>query len=328
MKPLRILTWHVHGSYLYYLVQSPHQFFLPVKPGYPEGYGGKLGGFPWGDNVHNVATEDVCNLEFDCILFQSRKNYLEDQYEILSEQQRSLPRIYLEHDPPQNHPTGTHHIVNDPDILLVHVTHFNHLMWNSGQTPTCVIEHGVIVPNEIRYRGELDRGIVIVNGLKSRGRRLGADVFEQVREQVPLDLVGMQSEQLDGLGEVSHQDLHQFTVRYRFFFNPIRYTSLGLAVCEAMMLGMPIIGLATTELATVVENGVSGYVDTNVNQLIDMMKMLLETPEEAEFLSQGARRTAQERFHIQRFAQDWNDAFAQVTQSARLPNLCLPVRSS
>ncbi len=37
-RPLRILTWHVHGSYLYYLVQSPHRFFLPVKPGRPEGY--------------------------------------------------------------------------------------------------------------------------------------------------------------------------------------------------------------------------------------------------------------------------------------------------
>jgi len=40
----------------------------------------------------------------------------------------------------------------------------------------------------------------------------------------------------------------------RFFFNPIRYTSLGLAVCEAMMVGMPIIGLATTEMATTVQN--------------------------------------------------------------------------
>ncbi len=327
MKPLRILTWHVHGSYLYYLVQSPHQFFLPVKPGYPEGYGGKLGGFAWGDNVHNVSADEVHNLEFDCILFQSRKNYLEDQYEILSEQQRSLPKLYLEHDPPRDNPTETQHVVDDANVLLVHVTHFNDLMWNSGRTPTCVIEHGVMVPSEIRYSGELDRGIVVVNGLKSRGRRLGVDIFEQVRAQVPLDLVGMQSESLDGLGEIAHQDLHRLSAQYRFFFNPIRYTSLGLAVCEAMMLGVPIIGLATTELVTVIENGVSGYVDTNVDRLIDFMKMLLKTPEEAYFLSQGARRTAQERFHIQRFIHDWNTAFAQVTQSAH-PSLCLPLRSS
>lgn len=312
MQPLRILTWHVHGSYLYYLVQSPHQFFLPVKPGFPEGYGGKLGGFAWGSNVNDVPAEKVRELEFDCILFQSRKNYLEDQYEILSERQRQLPRIYLEHDPPREHPTDTQHSVNDSNVLLVHVTHFNDLMWDSGQTPTCVIEHGVMVPETVKYTGELDAGITVVNGLRSRGRRLGVDVFEKVRSQLPLELVGMQAEKLGGLGEVPHVELAQFMARYRFFFNPIRYTSLGLAVCEAMMLGMPIAGLATTELTTVVENGVSGYVSTNVDELIDVMKHLLKHPQEAQRLSQGARKVAEKRFGIGRFVRDWDRAFALV----------------
>jgi len=312
MKPLRILTWHVHGSYLCYLVQSSHQFFLPVKSGFPEGYGGKLGGFAWGDNVHNVLAEEARNLEFDCILFQSRKNYLEDQYEILSERQRQLPRLYLEHDPPREHPTDTCHVVNDSNILLVHVTHFNDLMWNSSDTPTCVIEHGVRVPENVRYQGQFDRGIVIVNGLQSRGRRLGADIFDRVRFQVPLDLVGMQAEKLGGYGEIPHQKLAEFTSQYRFFFNPIRYTSLGLSVCEAMMIGMPVIGLATTEMTTVIENGVSGYVDTNIDRLIEVMQHLQKSPEEAARLSQGARKVAEERFNIERFKRDWNQAFARV----------------
>lgn len=327
MNPLRILTWHVHGSYLYYLVQSPHQFFLPVKPGLPEGYGGKLGGFAWGDNVHDVPAEEVQNQEFDCIVFQSRKNYLEDQYEILTEQQRQLPRIYLEHDPPREHPTDTQHVVDDPNVLLVQVTHFNDLMWNSGRTPTCVIEHGVIVPKEIRYTGTLDRGIVIVNGLQARGRRLGADVFDRVRSQVSLELVGMQAERLGGRGEVPHRDLAQFTAQHRFFFNPIRYTSLGLSVCEAMMIGMPIVGLATTEMATVVQNGVSGYVNTNVNELIEVMQHLLKHPEAARQLSEGARRTAEERFNIDRFGRDWDQAFARVLDRKPTVSLAYVKRS-
>ncbi|MCY7277966.1 MAG: glycosyltransferase family 1 protein, partial [Phormidesmis sp. CAN_BIN44] len=240
MRPLRILTWHVHGSYLYYLVQSNHQFFLPTKPDRPEGYGGKLSGFEWGDNVQDVPVDRVHEMEFDCILFQSRKNYLEDQYEILSESQRRLPRLYLEHDPPRESPTDTAHIVDDADVLLVHVTHFNQLMWNNGRSPTCVIEHGVMVP-EISYRGDLKRGVVVVNGLASRGRRLGVDIFDRVQKSVPLDLVGMKSEALGGLGEIPHASLAEFLTQYRFFFNPIRYTSMGLAVCEAMMLGLPIV---------------------------------------------------------------------------------------
>lgn len=313
IRPMRILTWHVHGSYLYYLVQSPHEFYLPVKPGLPEGYGGRSGSFPWPENVYDVPAEEVQNLEFDCILFQSRKNYLQDQYDILSRAQQALPRIYLEHDPPRRHPTDTRHPVDDPDILLVHVTHFNHLMWDNGHTPAQVIEHGVCTPEHVRYTGELERGLVVVNGLKSRGRRLGVDVFEHVRQSVPLDLVGMQSEELGGLGALSHEELTAFEARYRFFFNPIRYTSLGLAVCEAMLLGMPVIGLATTEMVTVVENGVSGYVDTDVERLIDRMQELLVNPAEARRLGEGARKMACERFSIERFASDWNAAFALVT---------------
>lgn len=145
MRLLRILTWHIYGSYLYYLTQANHEFYLPIKLLRPEGYGGRSGSFSWSDNVHDVPAEEVKNLQIDCILFQSRQNYLEDQYEILSESQRRLPRIYLEHDPPQEHPTNTRHLVNDPDVLLVHVTAFNQLMWDSDRTPTCVIEHGVMV---------------------------------------------------------------------------------------------------------------------------------------------------------------------------------------
>lgn len=314
---LRILTWHVHGSYLYYLTQAPHEFYLPVKHGKPEGYGGKLEGFAWGDNVHDIAAEDIRNHHFDCILFQSRRNFLEDQYEILSEAQRQLPRIYLEHDPPQDHPTNTRHIVDDPDVLLVHVTHFNQLMWDCGQTPTCVIEHGVMVPKTISYQGDILRGIVVANDLRKRGRRLGADIFEQVRRSIPLDLVGMDAESLQGLGEVHHSLLPGFAAHYRFFFHPVRYTSLGLAVCEAMIVGLPIVGLATTELTTVITNDVTGYIHTDIHQLVQYMQELLANSTLANRLSQNIREYARSRFSIQRFSQNWSDVFEQVTQQSQ-----------
>ncbi len=268
--------------------------------------------FPWGDNLIEIPAEEVRNQDFDAILFQSHKNYLEDQYEILSDQQHKLPKVYLEHDPPRDNPTDTRHPVDDPNMLLVHVTHFNDLMWDNGRTPTTVVEHGVIVPDGVHYRGEKECGIVIVNNLARRGRRLGADVFERARSQVALDLVGMNSTDLNGLGELPHHELLPFESEYRFFFNPIRYTSLGLAVCEAMMVGMPIIGLATTEMAAVIENDVSGYVDTDVDSLIDCMKELLSHPEKARQLSRGAQHYAQEHFNIERFARDWDRVFTQL----------------
>ncbi len=117
---------------------------------------------------------------------------------------------------------------------------------------------------------------------------------------------------MGGLGAIPLHDLWEMETKYRFFFNPIRYTSLGLAVCEAMMLGMPIIGLATTEMVTAVKNGINGYVDTNVDTLIDHMQRLLDDPGEAAELSKGARHIARERFGIERFSRDWDAAFRLV----------------
>lgn len=319
-SPLRIFTWHIHGSYMVYLAcRSPHHFYLPVKRDRTGGYGGRPNNAAWPDNVFEVPIEEVRNTPFDCILFQARKHYEEDQHEIFSASQRQLPRIYLEHDPPREHPTDTRHWVDDPNMLLVHVTDFNNLMWDSGRTPTRVIDHGVLVPPDIQYTGELDRGLVVINNLRSRGRRLGADIFTRVREQIPLDLTGMGATELGGLGEIPHRELPAFAARYRFFFNPIRYTSLGLAVIEAMMIGLPIIGMATTEMVTAIENGVSGYVDTNVDRLIERMQELLDNPAEARRLGQGARRYARERFNIERFSRDWDETFRLVTGKLPAP---------
>jgi hypothetical protein len=313
MRRLNVLTWHTHGSYLYYLSHAPHEFHVLSKPDRPPGYGGRCGHIPWGDNVHDLPLEQARHRQFDCILFQDDHQWQKDQYEILTPAQRALPRIYLEHDPPRAHPTDTRHLVDDPDVLVVHVTPFNALMWDNGRTPTRVIEHGVRIPAGVSYQGDLERGLVVTNHLDRRGRRMGPDLFLQARSQLPLELVGMAAEELGGLGEIEHAQLPAFASRYRFLFSPIRYSSLGLAVIEAMMVGLPVVALATAEMATVIENGVSGYADTNLATLVERMRLLLREPGLARDLGDGARRRARERFSIERFSADWNAALRHVT---------------
>lgn len=312
---LRIFTWHIHGSYLFYLSQGNYDIYIPTKPEKTEGYYGRGETFPFGTNVIEVPVEEVKNIDFDCIVFQTNQNYLIDQYEILSPEQRELPRIYIEHDPPRQHPTDTKHVVNDPDVTLVHVTHFNRLMWDNNSTPTRVIEHGV-TDSGIRYKGDLDKGIVVINNLPARGRLLGHDIFMHARNHVPLDLVGMGTGAL-GLGEVLHPQLPEFQSRYRFFFNPIRHTSLGLAICEAMMMGIPVVGLATTELSAVIENGVSGFIHTDVEYLIEKMRLLISEPQLAREIGTKGREVALQRFGIQRFTNDWEALFTEVTENKK-----------
>lgn len=306
MRRLRVLTWHVHGSYLESLGHVGHDIIVPWTEGRPEGYGGRPAPVRWPDTIREVPAAVVRDLDVDVVVFQSARNWLVDQHEVLSDTQRRGPRVFIEHDPPRGHPTDTRHPVDDPDVLLVHVTAFNALMWDSGRTPVRVIDHGVFVPEDLEYRGDLERGIVVVNDLARRGRRLGADLVEQFRREVPLDLAGMGSEDLGGIGNVPSEHLPAVMARYRFYAHPVRYTSLGMALCEAMLVGLPVVGLATTELVTVIRDGESGFIGTDPDHLVAGMRTLLADPRLAAQMGRRAREVARERFHIRRFARDWD----------------------
>lgn len=314
---LRVLTWHAHGNYLWYLSQCPHDFVVPFRPHRPAGYGGRSARFPWPPNLHEVPADEVRHERFDVVLFQTGRHWLVDQHEILSPEQRRLPRLYIEHDPPLDHPVDQRHVVDDPDVMIVHVTPFNALAWDTGRSPSMVIDHGVVVPPDVAYTGELPRGLVAVNHLRTRGRRLGADLYQRARDQVPIDLVGMDAESLGGLGAIPPTALRAFEARYRFLFHPSRWSSLGLAVIEAMSIGMPVVALATTEMPTVIEDGVHGFVHTDLDRLVDGMRHLLADRGAALAMGEQARRRARERFHIGRFVRDWDRALRQVAGSPR-----------
>lgn len=301
----RLLTWHVHGNYLYNLTQVPHDWYLVTAPDHGPHLSGRAGVLPWGDNVHEAPVDALPRLDFDAVVYQHRHEWDTARLDLLSPVQRALPRVVIEHDPPLANPTDERHWCQDPGALLVHVTPYNALMWDSGVTPHCVVEHGVLPLATPPWTGERARGLVVVNHLRERGRRLGLDVFQAMQQEVPLTLVGMQSAELGGAGEVPQHELPQVLAMHRFFFNPIRRTSLGLAVVEAMLAGLPVVGLATTELVTVIDSGRNGYVDTRPERLVGVMRELLRDRALARAWGEAGRRTAQERFGIGRFVDDW-----------------------
>jgi glycosyltransferase involved in cell wall biosynthesis len=317
MRRLKILIWHIHGGYLNALAQLDHDWYLPIKPGRPGRYIGRGERSTLPAHLHEVPAEDVRDLDLDLIIFQTPENYHEDQFEILTDAQRRLPQIYLEHNTPRPHPTDSRHPVDDPNVLLVHVTHYNRLMWDAGRTPTTVIEHSVAIDPTIRYSGERAQGITVINEIQRRGRIAGYDLFLQARDQVPLTIAGMRSAELGGLGDIHYSQLHRRVAEYRFLFSPMRYTSLPLAVIEAATIGMPVVALATTELPSVIESGVHGYISCDPDELIARMRDLLDSPELARRLGANAHDLARARFGMPRFIRDWNAGFARIMHDMR-----------
>lgn len=313
MHKLNILIWHIHGAYLTAITAAQHNWYVPIKDDRSEGYVGRGQDSTMPDYVREIPADQVRNLPLDLIIFQTPKNYQTDQYEILSDEQRQLPKIYLEHNTPEPHPTDSRHFAaDDPTVTLVHVTHYNRLMWDNGATPTRVIEHSVAIDPTIRYEGSRPEGIIAVNEIQRRGRMAGFDLFEQLRQRVPLTVAGMKSADVGGIGEIHYRYLHKRVAEYRFLFSPMRYSSLPLAVIEAMTIGMPIVALATTELPTVIENGVHGFVSANPDELAERMQFLLDNPDEAQRMGENARQLALSRFGLDRFVRDWNAVFTEV----------------
>ena len=312
MQRLKILIWHIHGSYLHSLTHLQHEWLLPVKPGRPSGYGGRGQTFDMPDWAREVSADHICDEDIDLVIYQTPDNLFVDGPALLGNDQWTIPSIYLEHNTPRPHPVDSAHPASAFQTLLVHVTHYNRLMWDNGDLPARTIEHTALIDPEVRYRGTRAAGVVVANNIAQRGRMTGYDLLRSAQARLPIDLAGMGSAELGGLGDIPYRDLHARIALYRFLFSPMRYTSLPLAVIEALHIGMPVVALATTELPGVIEDGVTGYISCDPEELLRRMETLLHDPELARNIGDNALEMAKARFGFERFERDWNDAFRQA----------------
>jgi glycosyltransferase involved in cell wall biosynthesis len=173
-----------------------------------------------------------------------------------------------------------------------------------------VIEHGVLDPG-YRYTGELARAAVAINEPVRRGRVTGTDLLPRLNGDVPLDLFGMGADELGGIDDVPQARLHDELARRRVYLHPIRWTSLGLTLLEAMHLGMPVVALATTEVAEAVPPA-AGVVSNRVESLRRGLRELVQDPDRARECGRWARDAALDRYGIDRFLADWDTTLEEV----------------
>jgi glycosyltransferase involved in cell wall biosynthesis len=300
---LRILLWHVHGAWTTAFVHGPHSYVVPVLPDRgPDGVG-VARTYAWPDTVTELPPEALRDEPFDVALVQ-RPHELELLDAWLGHRP---PLVYVEHNAPQGRINEMRHPMADrDDLLLVHVTHFNDLFWDAGATPTRVIEHGIPDPGE-RYSGELPRAAVVVNEARRRARVTGTDLLGRFRAAAPLDLFGM------GALDLPHDELHDAMARRRAYLHPIRWTSLGLSLLEAMHLGMPVVALATTEVVEAVPPE-AGAISTRVDVLADALARLVADPDEARERGRAARAAALARYGLDRFLEEWDQVLSGVLE--------------
>jgi hypothetical protein len=311
---VRVLLWHVHGSWNTAFVQGRHDYLVPVLPNRGPDGRGRAETYEWPPSVAEVTPEELSAAEVDVVVLQ-RPHELEGLAErwLGRRPGRDVPAIYVEHTSPQGPIAEMRHPAADrPDLTIVHVTHFNALFWDTGSTPTRVIEHGIVDPG-LRYTGELPRAAVVINEPQRRGRVTGTDLLGELNGDVQIDLFGIGAGALGGFEDLPQAKLHQEMARRRVYLHPIRWTSLGLSLLEAMHLGMPVVALATTEVVEAVPPG-AGIVSNRMDKLKDALRVFVADPEQARRCGERARAEALSRYGLSRFLSDWDELLEEVTR--------------
>ena len=321
---MRVLVWHVHGGWMDAFVRGDHDYLLPTNA-VRDAWGLGRAGRDWPANAIEVPLESLRDTDVDVVVLQ-RTEELDLAARLLGRVPgRDVPAVFVEHNTPKREPVSERHPIADQErIPIVHVTHFNRLAWDSGRAPTHVIEHGVPDPGP-RYSGELEAIGAAINEPVRRRRVVGADLLPAFAAVAPVDVFGMGGDDLPDVlgvplerlrmrGDVPPGRLHAELARRRVYVHPFRWTSLGLALLEAMHLGMPVLALATTEAIRAVPPE-AGAISTDPSELVAAARRLLADPDEARARGEVARAFALERYGLERFQSDWNALITELADA-------------
>ena len=312
---MRIFLWHVHGSWTTAFVQGNHDYLVPVLPDRGEDGRGRARTWTWPKSVVEVTPEEAAEADVDVVVLQRPQELhsLAEAWLGGRRPGRDVPAVYLEHTAPEGAVNGMQHPAADRnDLTLVHVTHFNALFWDSGSTPTRVIEHGIMDPG-YRYSGEVAAAAAVINEPGRRGRVTGTDLLPRLNGRVPIHLFGLGASAFGGLEDVPQEQLHDELARRRVYLHPYRWTSLGLALLEAMQLGMPVVALATTEVTEAVPPS-AGVVTNRIAGLREGLQTFVTDPEAARQAGRSARAACLSRYGLGRFLNEWDALLEEVAR--------------
>jgi hypothetical protein len=336
---MKILLWHVHGGWTDAFVRGEHEYLLPVNEA-RDGWGLGRADRDWPASVVEVDVDELRDTEIDVVVLQRPEEIAETERLTGRRPGRDLAAVFLEHNTPKTSITDAiHPLAERDDIPIVHVTHFNRLFWDTGIAPTTVIEHGVRDPGAL-YTGELERIGVVINEPVRRWRVTGTDLLPGFASRAPVDVFGMGGDGLpDALGidrsritpvgDLPSSRLHAELATRRLYLHPLRWTSLGLALLEAMHLGMPVVALDTTEASRAVPPE-AGLVSNDLDELHGIVERLLADPGLAVDLGRAARAHALEHYGLEAFLDNWNRLLGDlpVRRSSRRSALSLSERKS
>ncbi len=317
---MKILMWHVHGSWATSFVNGLHEVVVPVTATRDEDGRGLPDTYAWPSDVRELPPERLRDEHFDAVILQRPVEIALVQQWLGRRVGIDLPAVYVEHNTPRTSPTGSvHPLADQTEIPIVHVTHFKALMWDNGKAAVHVVEHGIADPGH-RYTGMLPRVGYVVNEPVRRGRVTGSDLVGRIADVAPIDVFGIGTAPLTsngfrheviGHGDIPHDAMHDLLAGRRVYVHLCRWTSLGLSLLEAMFLGMPVVALSVTEAPEALV-GSAAVVSNDIAVLQQAVRDVIHDPDLAAQAGRRNRTHVETRYSLPRFHADWDRVLKEV----------------
>ena len=169
-----------------------------------------------------------------------------------------------------------------------------------------VILPGIDVDQYGGYRGENRSVLRVGNLLKERDLMMGFSQGEKILTGLPSFTLGMNPKIQGSRLSAGFDDLIFHYRSQRVFLNTTveNYEDgYNLALLEAMAVGMPVV--STNNKTSPIENGLNGYISSDLNYLTQCTASLLDDPNLAKVLGDRARETVRNKFPKSQFVKLW-----------------------
>ncbi len=323
---MRILLWPGPGRWTSSFLAGAHEYVMPAPPDRSSVGSDRSRAEDWPATLSELPSAALAEAQIDVVILQRREELALASQWLGRRPGVDVPAMYVEHHAPDARPCTQRHLLADQrEVPIVHVTQFNQLFWDNGVAPTVVIEPGLDDPGP-RYSGQRATGAVLLDDLVGRGRVVGSDLISVFAGVGPIDLFGIGGDAF--LRDAPDVRAHQIAVHAgstspdqllwelagcRAYLHPVRWTSLDVSLIEAMLIGMPVLALATTATVEAVPPE-AGVTSLDVDRLAREFRTYLNEPEIARYMGSQARKHALRRYGLSRFLDDWDNALTAALQ--------------
>lgn len=196
----------------------------------------------------------------------------------------------------------------------VFISDYSRRAWGYNETNSVVIEHGL--DNNFFAPYNTDKiydTLAVANDFRNRNTLLGWDEYQYIIKSLPNNnhkLVG--SNPGYSLPANGTQELVQFYNQSKIFLCTAKISPIPFSLIESMSCGIPAVCYKQAMVSEAIKHGYNGMISDNVDELVKYTKQLLEDENMRKEIGNNARKTAIERFNLNRFTKEWEHVFRSL----------------